>query len=253
ALGVASQQVAGAKPGVAGLEHVAEQLALRGRPVGVAVVLHGARGPDLAEQLAGLVDVACDGAAVGPARDVPGRVIEAYERYLILEQRVRLANRSDAAVEILQRDVALGSAVHLDDARDAEALLERAPHVGPQSGAGRHTEAVIAVRRRGRLAKQVPAELADVHEGHGPGGANGGQEGDGGELPAGGEGTARPEGRCETDEQALAMVQGERGVDRLALLDAEHLGEADAAHREAQVPDDGRLRVTRRARRVDVE
>ena len=49
------------------------------------------------------------------------------------------------------------------------------------------------------------------------------------------------------------MVERQRRVDRLALLDPEHLGEADAAHREAQVPDDGRLRVAGRARGVDVE
>src|SRR5262249_58336960 len=110
ALGARSRRGAGQKPGAAGLEDVAEHLPLRGRTVGVAVVLHGARRSHLAEQLASLVDVACDGATVGPAGDVPGCVIETHQRDLVLEQRVRLADRSDPAVGSLAGDVALGAA-----------------------------------------------------------------------------------------------------------------------------------------------
>ena len=83
---------------------------------------------------------------------------------------------------------------------------------------------------RGRLAQQVAAELADVDEGDGLVPAHVVEEGRGGELPARRERAAGAERGREADEEALAVVERQRGVDRLALLDAEHLGEADAAH-----------------------
>src|SRR5262249_56290234 len=120
----------------AGVEHVAQALALGRRTVGVAVVLHGAGQADLAEQLARLVGRAGDGAALRAARDVARRMVESYQRDLVLEQRMRLAHRPDATVQVLERDVALRGAIHLDDARDAQARLERCPDVGPPPAAG---------------------------------------------------------------------------------------------------------------------
>src|SRR5207244_5012202 len=64
---------------------------------------------------------------------------------------------------------------------------------------------------------------------------------------------ADAEGGSEADEQALAVVEGQRGVDRLARLDAEERRQAEAGHREAEVADDGGLRIAGRARGVDVE
>ena len=68
-------------------------------------------------------------------------------------------------VEVHERRVALGRAVELDDARDAEALLEGLPHVGR---AGRcpciTRSACVAVVGARRLVQQVAAELADVLE-----------------------------------------------------------------------------------------
>ena len=49
------------------------------------------------------------------------------------------------------------------------------------------------------------------------------------------------------------MVERQGRVDGFALLDAEELGEPDAAHGEPQMPDDRRLGVAGGARRVDVE
>ena len=125
-------------------------------------------------------------------------MVEADERHLVLEQRVRLADGADAPVEVLERDVAFGGAVHLDDARDAEALLEGGPDVGTEPGAGGDAEAVVAVVRGRRLAQQVATELADVDEGDGLVPPDVVQEGAGGELPARGEAPRRPGTRARS-------------------------------------------------------
>src|SRR5262245_20841348 len=252
-IGVAAQQVAGPEPRVAGLEHVAQQLALGGRTVGVAVVLHGAGQADLAEQLAWLVGRAGDGAALRTARDVSRRMIESHQRHLVLEQRMGLAHRADAAVQVLERDVALRGAIHLDDARDAEALLERRPDVGPQPGACGDPQPMCAIERRGWLAEQIAAELAHVHEGDGLMPADVIEERARRELAPRRERPACPERRREADEEALAMVQRQGSVDRLTRFDAEHLRQAHAPHGEPEVPDDGGLGVPRRPGGIDVE
>src|SRR3989442_14588386 len=79
------------------------------------------------------------------------------------------------------------------------------------------------------------------------------QEGARAEVPAGGECATDTKGGREAHEEALAMIEGERGVDRLARLDAEELGERHATHGEPEMADDCRLRVARGARGIDVE
>src|SRR5262249_41596436 len=164
-----------------------------------------------------------------------------------------LADRADAPVEVLEGDVALRRPVHLDDAGYAEPLLERDPDVGSESRAGGDADAMLAVARRRGLAEEVAAHLADVHEGDGLVAPHVVQEGARAEAPPRGEGAARTERGGEADEEALAVVERKRRVDRLAGLDPEQRGEADAAHREAEMPDDGGLRIAGRPRRVDVE
>src|SRR5262249_11445341 len=112
----------------------------------------------------GLVVGAGDAAPVRVADELPAPEVDAREGDLVLEHRVRLADGAGAIVEVLERDVPFGGAVHLDDAVDAEALLERRPDVRPEARAGGDPELVIAVVRRGRRAEQVAAELADVDE-----------------------------------------------------------------------------------------
>ena len=74
------------------------------------------------------------------------------------------ADRAQLALEVDERRVALGRAVELDDARDAEALLEALPDVRPQAVADAEAQAVLAVARVRRRVQQVAAELADVLE-----------------------------------------------------------------------------------------
>src|SRR6185503_21193528 len=121
---------------------------------------------DLAEQLARLVGVTWQATAVGAADERAGGEVDARERHLVLEHGVRLPDRAGAVVEVLERDVALGGTVHLDDAVDAEALLERGPDVRPQAGPRGDTQSMVAIVRRRRLAEQIAAELAHVDECH---------------------------------------------------------------------------------------
>src|SRR5206468_9720358 len=167
----------------------AHELPLARRAVGVTIVFHGARPAHTPEQLPGLVYGARRAEAVGAADELSTRQVEAGEPHLVLEHRVRLADRSGRAAVVLQRDVALRRAIHLDDARDAEAFLEERPDVGSQSRAGADTELVVAVGRRGRLAQQVAAELAHVHEGDRAMAADVVEEGAGAEASAGREGS----------------------------------------------------------------
>src|SRR5439155_11551303 len=100
-------------------------LPLRRVAIGVAVVFHaGAASDDATEQLTRLAGVAREAEPVRTAGDLAAREIETREPDVVLEERVRLPDRADPPVDVLQRDVPLRGAVHLDDPRDAEALLE---------------------------------------------------------------------------------------------------------------------------------
>src|SRR2546428_785290 len=94
---------------------------------------------------------------------------------------------------------------------------------------------------------------AHVREGDGVGPGDAEEDRAGGEGRGGGEGPAGTEGGGEADEEALAGVERERRVDRLARLDAEEPGERDPAHGEAEVAYDGRLRIAGRPGRINVE
>src|SRR5207247_11230829 len=74
-----------------------------------------------------------------------------------------------------------------------------------------------------------------------------------GEAPGRGEGPGGREGGGEAEEEALAVVERERRVDRLARVAPEEPGERDPAHREAEVAGDGRLRIPGGPGSIDVE
>src|SRR5262245_66362225 len=105
---------------------------------------------------------------------------------------MRPADRAWRSAVVLERDVALRRAVHLDDARDAEAFLEGRPDVGPESRAGCDTDLVVTVGRAGRLPQQVAAKLPHVDERHRGVAPDVIQEGARAEASAGGEVATRP-------------------------------------------------------------
>src|SRR5207237_6363043 len=163
AVAITAEEIAGSEPGIALLERVAHELSLGcATIVGVAVVMHHAAGS--AEQLARLVGRALDEEAIGSAhRRVVLHVI-ARELYLGMLKRIRAADGAGTAAAVHQAHVAFGRAVHFENLRDAEALLERLPDVRPKPRPRRIAERMLAVRRGGRLLQQISAELADVDE-----------------------------------------------------------------------------------------
>src|SRR5262249_30280763 len=125
---------------------------------------HGALLGDLAEQLARLAGLALDEETVRAAHQLAALVVVARQAQVPVRERRRAPGRADATATVLQADVALGLAVRIDDLRDSEALLERDPDVGTETGTGREAELMVLVARRRRRAHEVTAELADVGE-----------------------------------------------------------------------------------------
>src|SRR5580704_10657449 len=80
----------------------------------------------------------------------------------MLQKRRNTANRAGLALDIDQRERALGRRIKFDDMRDVEALLERIPDIGTQAiaeGEPHMMRALVGIF--GRLEK-IAAELADI-------------------------------------------------------------------------------------------
>src|SRR5438552_15932346 len=74
------------------------------------------------------------------------------------------ANRGGFALEIEERDVALGRGVELENPGNAETVLEVVPDVGPQPVTAAHPEPVPGLVRLRLRLQQIAAKLADVLE-----------------------------------------------------------------------------------------
>src|SRR5262249_12809060 len=132
ALRVPAHQVAGAEPGVARLEHVAQDLFLRRPRVRVAVEAAAAiLALDSADRLADLVVRARDGVARRVAHRLALLRVEPDDggREAMRQERRDTADRAGLALRIVEREVAFRGGVEFEDRRDAEALLEAFPHV----------------------------------------------------------------------------------------------------------------------------
>src|SRR5262249_39038039 len=122
---VLAHEVAGAKPGVARLEHVAQDLLLRLPRIAVALEAAGqARRPirNLAERLSHLAGTATDAAAALVAHDLAALVVVAHQRgwRAMGEERRDAADGAGLALVVEQRDVAFGRGVELEDAQNPE-------------------------------------------------------------------------------------------------------------------------------------
>src|SRR5438105_13905758 len=80
------------------------------------------------------------------------------------QERRRTADRARLALDVEQRDVAFGRGVELEDARDAEARLELAPHVEAEPVAAGEPQLVRALERMRRGLHEIAAQLADILE-----------------------------------------------------------------------------------------
>src|SRR5438552_15204365 len=74
------------------------------------------------------------------------------------------ANRGGFALEIEERDVALGRGVELENPGNAETVLEVVPDVGPQPVTAADPEPVPGLVRLRLCVQQIAAKLADALE-----------------------------------------------------------------------------------------
>src|SRR6185437_201008 len=74
------------------------------------------------------------------------------------------SDRSWAPFAVVQRETAFGGGVILQDARDAETLLECFPNIRSQAIAAAEAQRMLSVQRLRWTAHQVAAQLADILE-----------------------------------------------------------------------------------------
>src|SRR5262249_17557518 len=160
--GVLAHQVAGSKPDVVLLEHVAQDLSV-GLVLGRIALEAGGRlrrvFQDLADDLAGLVDGTLDAKALLVADRLLGLDVEAHHLggEAVRDEPRNAADGAFLAVKIKRRNVAFGRAVTLDDLRNTEAALELRPDFGTQAVAAGQAQLVLALLRMRRRVEQVTA------------------------------------------------------------------------------------------------
>src|SRR5439155_1729966 len=148
ALLIPSHQVTGAKPGVARLEDVAEDLLL-GRLLACVAFESGAEARRVRENLADRFSDFVWSAANAPSLFVPDRLVfvavDFHQRRpdSMRKKRRDTADGARLALDIEQRQVAFGRGVELQNLRNAEPPLEVVPHIRPQPVAATHPDPVL--------------------------------------------------------------------------------------------------------------
>ncbi len=251
---VAAQEVAGAEPGVALCEDVAQDFLLGVRALRVALEA-AAFFVDHADRLAHLVGLAFDAEAVGSAHRLLVFDVEEHEARL---QRVahvvrNASDRTDDAVEIDERDVAFGRAVELDDARDAEARLEGRPDFGSEAVAHDDAQFVLALQRMRRRVQKIAAEFADVLELRCAVFAAIVPELGRRKLAADDDGTADRQRRADRADAARRVIERQHDIHAVALRRFHGGGEGMHHRLDAQMAHVRGLGQTGRAGGVDVE
>src|SRR2546430_6645295 len=166
---VPSHQVTGAEPGVARLEHAAEDLFLRRLPAGVPLEATAhARGilRDPADRLADFVRAAANAESSRVAGGPVSLDIELHDRHResMGEKRRNTADGAGLGLDDEQRDVAFGRSIEFQDPRNAESALEGVPHLEPQPIVAADPEPVLALPRVRRDVHVVPRHFSYVLE-----------------------------------------------------------------------------------------
>src|SRR5262249_3295720 len=168
ALVIELHQIAGAEPGIAVSEDIAQNLLLCLAGVGIALEAASAFicGADAADGFTSLAAGAGHAKAVGIAQGHPGAGIELDDRRreTMREQRRNAADRARSALDIEQREIAFGRRVEFEDARKGKARLEILPDVAAQAVAATEPQVVMVLVFRRRRLQKIAAELADILE-----------------------------------------------------------------------------------------
>jgi hypothetical protein len=168
ALLVEPHQVAGAEPGVALGEHVAQNFLFGLARVGIALETPTAsvRRADAADGFAAFAARAGDAKAVITTKRCAALGVDLDDRgrEAMRQQRRDAADRADLALDIVEREIAFGRRVKFEDARDREAGLELLPDVTAQAVAAGEPQPVLGLEFGYRRLQQIAAELPDILE-----------------------------------------------------------------------------------------
>src|SRR5690348_13485906 len=168
ALLVEQHQVAGAKPGIALGDDVAQDLLLGGSGIGVtleaaAALVSAADPPD---RLAGFSARARDAKPVLAASGLTAFGIDFDDRggKTMRQQRRNPADGAGFSFDIEQREIALGGGIEFENLRDRKTRGEGLPDISAQAVAHREPQSMVGFDFRDRCLQEIAAELADVLE-----------------------------------------------------------------------------------------
>ena len=254
---VHGEEVSRAEPHVALLEHVLHNFPLCGALVDVPV--ESPRGvilDYLADELAGLPGLAKDAEAALVSQDV-ARLVDADEADRVDEGEEHRgeSDRAGHAVDVEHAGVALGGAVELPDALDAEALDHLVPDLRAKSVAVHDLDLVLPLLGGLGRGQEVPADLPDVLGAVALVVAAVLPEVAHAELLADDDGDAEHHHEADTDGATGRVVERQRVVEN-GILDRaqpDHVVHSGRVKVEARVLDDGRLGHARRPRGVEIQ
>ncbi len=251
---VGAHQVPRPEPGIPGLEHVAENLALGRTGVGIALEPH--LGLGRVDPGDGFTDLALDTgdtAAGGfPDRTLRDRV-EPDQGHIDGPLHIgrNPTDRMGPAIEVEQGEIALGRAVEFQDPGDGEPRLEPVPDVRPQPVADDQPEPVPTFVRMVRRIEQIAAELADILEQGGVEADTVAPEGAGRELAAQGDGPAHRQRDAGRTDPADRVIERQGRIDHIARCRSGGRGKGMHGQQHAQVGDPRSLRQAGRAAGID--
>src|SRR6516165_1546368 len=169
------------------------------------------------------------------------------------QERRNPSDRARTALAVVEREVALGRGVVLEDLRDAEALLEFPPDVRPQPVAAREAQGVSRLLLPRRVAEEITAQLADVLEQRAALGDQVLPETTRREALAQYYRAAADECGAGRDDTADAVIHRQAVVHAVRGLHVDQPREPVAPLHEAEVTDVGRLREPRGSGGVDAQ
>src|SRR5580704_12441318 len=141
-------QVAGAKPGIAFREDIAQNFLVGLACIGIALEAAAAvaRVADAPDRFADLVASGCDAKPVIAARGLVTFRIDLDDRRgkAMRQQRREPADRTDLALDIVKGKIALRSSVEFEDARNGKALFERFPDIAAKPVAAGEPQPMLA-------------------------------------------------------------------------------------------------------------
>src|SRR5580704_9659191 len=148
AAGVGAHQIAGAVPGVAALKYVAQDFFLRFRGAGIALEFGSGLSRAIVDSADRLARFAGGTTHAKPAL-VAGRLLRRgigfyqRQRKAMGEERRHAADGADFAFDVVERNIALGRRIELQDPWDGEPVLEFLPNISTQPVAAAQAQPML--------------------------------------------------------------------------------------------------------------